>query len=79
MENVFCLCIIFSFQCFPQDFVRLQVASRMNLHIYDVIMTSLRSDEFWHFRSVLLYELSHIVMQLNAQFLKIQDFYSSHT
>ncbi len=27
--------------------------------------SSLHSDEFWHFRSVLLYELSHTVIQLN--------------
>ncbi len=39
-----------------------------NLHIYDdVIESSLLLDEFWHFRSVLLYERSHNVIQLNAQ------------
>ncbi len=38
-----------------------------NLLIYDVITSSLRTDEFWHFRTVLLYELSHTVIQLNAQ------------
>ncbi len=61
---------LYSVSVFPTGFCETswwQVTSRMNLHIYDVIMTSLRSDEFWHFRSVLLYELSHIVMQLNAQ------------
>ncbi len=44
-----------------------RVTSHHNLHIYDVIASSLRSDKFWHFRSVLLYELSHTVIQLNAQ------------
>ncbi len=38
--------------------------SHINLHIYDVIASSLRS---WHFRSVLRYERSHIEIQLNAQ------------
>ncbi len=44
-----------------------QVTSPINLHIYDVIASSLRTFEFWHFRSVLLYERSHTVIQLNAQ------------
>ncbi len=38
-----------------------------NLHMYDVIALCLHTDEFWHFRSVLLYELSHTVIQLNVQ------------
>ncbi len=43
------------------------VTSHINLHILDVIASSLLSDEFWHFRSVLLYEMSHTAIQLNAQ------------
>ncbi len=39
-----------------------QVTSHINLHIHDVIASSLLSDEFWHFRSALLYELSHTAM-----------------
>ncbi len=30
-----------------------QVTSHINLHIHDVIASSLHSDEFWHLRSVL--------------------------
>ncbi len=44
-----------------------QVTSHSNLHIHDFIVSSLRSDEFWHFRPVLLYERSHTAIQLNAQ------------
>ncbi len=39
----------------------------INLHRHDVVASSLLSDEFWHYRSVLLYELSHTAIQLNAQ------------
>ncbi len=39
-----------------------QVTSHINLHIYNVIASSLRTGEFWHFRSVLLYELSYTVI-----------------
>ncbi len=59
-------------QCFPQDFVRLVAAGDINLiyinlHMYDVIASSLRTDELWHFRSVILYEISCTVIQLNTQ------------
>ncbi len=49
--------------------MRLVVADDVtySLHMFDVIASSLRTDEFWHFRSVLLYERSHTVIQLNAQ------------
>ncbi len=51
-------------QCFLWDLWR-QVTSHINLHIYDVTASSLHSDKFWHFRSVLLYELSHPSDKIN--------------
>ncbi len=44
-----------------------QVMSHIHLHIYHVIASSLSLDEFWKFRFVLLYKMSHTVLQLNAQ------------
>ncbi len=41
-------------QCFPHDFVILVAAGDVtyNLHIYDVITSSLRTDEFWPNKAV---------------------------